>query len=151
MTMPINCSRARGFTLIEAMIVVAIVAILAAIAYPSYTSQMRKGKRAEGKAKLLQVQQRLERFYTDNQTYTIDVAPLFGLGAGATVYSGDNNDAASPYRIVVTAPTAPATIANAYTLTAQRNTGYSDPDCGDLTLTSTGTKGATGANPSRCW
>jgi type IV pilus assembly protein PilE len=142
----------RGFSLIEAMIVVAILGFVAAIAYPSYTNQVRKGKRAEAKTKLLTAAQRQERSYTDNGTYVIDLAPLFGLAAGTTVYSSDNNDPASPYRITATAAPAPGSINTGYTLTATQNGGHSDPDCGNLTLTSTGVKGKTGpADLNRCW
>jgi type IV pilus assembly protein PilE len=145
-----NFRRARGFSLIEAMVVVAIVAILAAIAYPSYTSHVRKGQRAEGKAKLLAAAQKQERNYTDNATYTLDLAPLFGLPAGTTVYSGDGNDNGSPYRLTVTA--AAGGIATGYTLRATQNGNFSDPDCGDLTLTNTGVKGKTGSASLRtCW
>ena len=112
----LNARRGRGFTLIEVMIVVAIIGFLAAIAYPAYTNHIRKGKRAEAKAKLLLVAQRLERAYTDNGTYVTDVAPLVGLTAGATVYSADNNDAYSAYRITVTP--AAGGINTGYTITA---------------------------------
>ena len=142
-------SRSRGFTLIELMMTVVIIAILAAIAYPSYNSQIRKGKRAEAKGKLLAASQRLERYYTDNSTYTTDLAPLFGLASGTTVYSGDNNDPSSAYQITATAL---GTIATGYTLTASGNAGWTDSDCGNLTLTSTGTKGVGGPKSVReCW
>ena len=146
----LHARRGRGFTLIEVMIVVAIIGFLAAIAYPAYTNHIRKGKRAEAKARLLLLSQRLERAYTDNGTYVTDVAPLVGLTAGATVYSADNNDAYSAYSITVTP--AAGGINTGYTITATQNAGFTDAECGNLTLTSTGVKGKTGSAPlSRCW
>ncbi len=58
-----------GFTLIELMIVVGIVAILAAIAYPSYQSQIRKTRRGDAQAVLMQAAQYMERRYTENGCY----------------------------------------------------------------------------------
>ena len=59
----------RGFTLIELMIVVAVVGVLAAIAYPSYQEFIAKSKRAGGKAVLAMSQPGMERFYTENFSY----------------------------------------------------------------------------------
>lgn len=50
----------QGFTLIELMIVVAVIGILGAIAYPSYTEYVRRGHRADARAGLLQAQQWME-------------------------------------------------------------------------------------------
>ncbi len=60
---------ARGFTLIELMIVVAVIAILAAIAYPSYQDSVRKSRRADAKAALLDLAQFMERNYTTANRY----------------------------------------------------------------------------------
>jgi type IV pilus assembly protein PilE len=81
----INFSRdaCRGFTLIEMMIVVAIVGILAAIAYPSYISQIEKGKRAECRSGLLKAMQQQERYFTQRNTYVTATSVI-------TSYSGDN-------------------------------------------------------------
>ncbi|WP_077003355.1 type IV pilin protein [Variovorax sp. KK3] len=62
-----------GFTLIEVMIVVAIVAILAAIAYPSYIESVRKSRRAEARAQLLETAQYMQRFYSQNDSFKFSV------------------------------------------------------------------------------
>lgn len=60
---------AGGFTLIELMVVVAVVAILVAIAVPSYQEQVRKSRRGQAQADLVELAQRAERFHTVNNTY----------------------------------------------------------------------------------
>ena len=59
----------KGFTLIELMIVVAVVGILTAVAYPSYAEYVRRGHRADAKAGLLQAQQWMERAATATGEY----------------------------------------------------------------------------------
>lgn len=72
----------RGFTLIEIVIVLAIVGILAAITYPSYQDSIRKSRRADAKTALLEVAQREERFYSVNNQYTnVLVGPAGCVGA----------------------------------------------------------------------
>ena len=64
----------QGFTLIEMMIVVAVIGILSAIAYPNYTEYVRRGHRAEARAGLLQAAQWLERAATATGTYPLAAA-----------------------------------------------------------------------------
>jgi type IV pilus assembly protein PilE len=66
----------RGFTLIELMIVVAIVAILAAIAFPSYTQQVRKGRRVDAKSAMLDLAARQENFFATNNRYSVSGTAL---------------------------------------------------------------------------
>ena len=70
MTYSRSSSRQRGFTLIELMIAVAVVGILAALAYPSYQEFIAKSKRSGGKAVLVMGQQWMERFYSENFSYS---------------------------------------------------------------------------------
>lgn len=141
----------RGFTLIELMVVAAIIAIIAAVGYPSYLSHVRKTARAEAKVRLLQVAQLQERNFTEKNTYVTDIGPLLGLGAGATVYSSSTNDAGSKYQI--TAAAGGAGIAQSYTLEAvPQGSQVDDTDCGTLRLLHTGKKEITGTSTAtKCW
>lgn len=68
----------RGFTLIELMIVVAVVALLAAVGYPSYRDHVARGQRSQGQQLLSDVAQRQEQYLLDRRQY----ATVFGAGAG---------------------------------------------------------------------
>lgn len=59
----------RGFTLIEAMIVVAIVAVLAAIALPAYTNYVLRAKITEATSTLSDLRLRAEKYFADNRSY----------------------------------------------------------------------------------
>jgi type IV pilus assembly protein PilE len=68
--------KSHGFTLIELMIVVSIIAILAVIAFPAYNDSVTKARRADGMSALMEAMARQERFFTENNTYTTDLAVL---------------------------------------------------------------------------
>lgn len=86
--MNLDLARQRGFTLIELMITVAIIGLLAAIAYPSYTSQIAKGRRAECRSGLLQSMQQQERYYSQYNAYApFDEAASI---AKTKAFSGDS-------------------------------------------------------------
>lgn len=135
-----------GFSLIELLTVVTIIGILSAIAYPSYTNYVQKGKRAEGRSALLGAAQRQERYMTNNNTYTTDLA-----AAGIPAFSGQSAGNASAYTVTVVA--GPAGIATSFIVKATPS-NFQDPVCGTLTYNQTGAKGmesATETNVSKCW
>lgn len=68
--------RALGFTLMELMIVVAIVAILSAIAYPSYQDHIRKSRRAAAQSFLMDVGAKQQQYLIDARTYATSLADL---------------------------------------------------------------------------
>ena len=135
-----NGRLARGFTLIELMIVVIVIAILAAIAIPNYLEQSRKGRRAEAMSAVGEVQLRQERWRAENPAYATQAQLV-------TVPTVDS------YTIAVTNPT-DATAASArtqYTITATGIGKQADDRCGDLTMTyNAGTSSHTWSGDADC-
>jgi len=141
-----------GFTLIELMIAVAIVALLTAVALPAYQEHINKGKRAEGQSALQRAIQLQERNYTVNGTYITDLAPLYGLGAGATVRSGEDP---ATGRYTMTANSTGANCTDPFlciTVQAVPVAPWVDASCGTLTLNSRGERTESGDKElAYCW
>ena len=131
-----------GFTLIELMIVLAVVGILAMVAYPSYMESVKRGQRSSARTSLLEAQQFMERFYAANSRYTTDEAGSVSPTLPARLLAVPAE--APRYNLSVVATL------NAYTLTA---TPIGTDICGDLTLTHTGVKGRSASEPTvaECW
>src|SRR3984893_17159634 len=72
---PMRHSRSQGFTLIELMIVVAIVAILTTIAYPNYRDYVIRGQLVDATQGLAAVRANMERYFQDNRTYLAIAGP----------------------------------------------------------------------------
>jgi len=141
----------RGMTLIELMVVAAIVALLAAIAYPSYTRYVVKSKRSVAQSALLQIADRQQQFFMDNKTYAANLANL-GYPADPWVVDNDSQstvagDVDAVYSISLSNVTATTWTATAAPLQSQL---AQDTYCGSLNLTQAGTKGKTGASDD-CW
>ncbi len=140
--------RARGFTLIELMVVIAIVAVLSTIAVSSYRTYVLRASRTEGRMALLAIQVAQEKFFLQNNAYAQDIAtviapPPGGLGINldaAGVTSGGN------YTISFAAATA-----TTYRLQADA-TGHQTDDtaaCLQFTIDEQGAR--TPPESSGCW
>lgn len=129
---------ATGFTLIELMIVVAVVAILASIAVPAYQEQIRKSRRAQAKADLVEYAQMAERRFTVDNTYENFDVP--------TAQSPREDGATARYNL------AAVTTANTFTITATAVGPQAEDRCGDLSISNTGLKTESGsAELAECW
>lgn len=125
-------SHNKGFSLIEVLIVVAIVAILATVALPSYQDSVRKGNRSDGQAALLEAASRMERFFYDNNTYTADLQDI-GYASPKDVATSEGH-----YQLSVESATAACPITTCFSLSAVAvNSQVKD---GNLGLNSLGQK-----------
>lgn len=132
-------TRMKGVTLMELMIVVVILSILTAIAYPSYRQYVAKAKRNEAKAALLQIATLQERWYLQNNTYTMD---MNNLG-----FNGANNVPSNTGTYIIRMISA-----DTNTFTADANYQPVDEEAGKcdvFTIDGAGTKGSSPATD--CW
>lgn len=156
-----NKKHTAGFSLIEIMVVVAILGIISVIAVPSYTEYVRKGKRADAKVELLKISQLQESYFAENLSYAQNFSSTRangGLDLGTTVESEQGE-----YVITMTAADSgnggcngtPADSCASYVLTATPQGGQSNDHCKEFTITNTGAKdvpsAATGYDVKKCW
>ncbi len=150
----------QGFTLIEIMIVVAIIGIISAVAYPSYMAQVQKSKRSDAQVGLQQLAQRQEAYFSRTYSYA---STLQQLGYG-NVASIDSPEDMYSHSISSTSPAACDGTATAsctsFTVSAVPKAGTSqasDADCATFTLDNVGRKSAESndspptATTETCW
>jgi type IV pilus assembly protein PilE len=132
----IKRKKVLGFTLLEALITVAIIGIISSLAYPSYVDFVVRSNRSEGLRELMRIANLQEQYYVDNRSYT---SAMTDLGLGADPFVTENGH----YSI-------DATVVNdTFTLvaTAKGTQALKDTSCGTISVTDTGKK----TPASYCW
>ena len=122
--------KTTGFTLVELMIVIAVMAILVALALPNYQQSIRKGRRADAQTDLIEFAGQAERVFTQTNSYATAALPV-----DTDFYTFTFSVAAS---------------ATAYTVQAAPKTGQDQDGCGSMSLDQAGLRTKTGSLTD-CW
>lgn len=133
---------ARGLSLIELVVVMAIAGILSAVAYPSYQEQVRKSRRTDAQAVLMQAAEFLEKSYTENLRYDQNTASQTVV-LPASLSAAPRDGATKYYTISLE-----SVAARSFVLQAVPQGAQSDDRCGTLRLDNVGVKSATLGG---CW
>ena len=141
---PQHQTNAFGYTLLELMVVIAIIGILAAVGIPIYTSYLQTTRMETAKSAILALAASEQKYYSTNNAYTSTSTDLGYTSFPAPIPSNSDDY----YSLNVTITTNPA----GYTISATPVAGgpqASDP-CGTLTVTSLGVESSSGSNHN-CW
>ena len=124
---------AKGFTLLELMIGLAVIAILSTIAYPLYTSYVRKGHRTAAQTSLMELAARQASWRITHTSYG-DMSYIIGLSPSIA----DPSSRYYSFSVTATATT--------FSLSAIPQGGQSTDDCGSLSMSQN-----LSGSPSECW
>jgi type IV pilus assembly protein PilE len=126
----------NGFTLIELMVVVAIIGILSSIAIPSYNEHVRKGRRADAQQHLMALAQSNQQRFLDTRTYEGTSSNLIPTPDGISTY----------YTLAININAGPPP---GFSITATPKGAQGNDRCGTLTITQNATRTASGG--ANCW
>ena len=126
----------KGMTLVELMIVISIIGILGAVAYPAMTSYLKAGERADGVSALLELAQKMEKYYLVNDSYA---------SASITTLMGSAKSKEEKYDLAFEGTP------DAYGYVLKATPVDTDPECGSLTLSSIGEKDTSTSSADLCW
>ncbi|WP_313207763.1 type IV pilin protein [Stenotrophomonas sp.] len=129
-----------GFTLIELMVVVAVIAILAAVALPSYAEHVRKARRGQAKADMVEYAQLAERFHTVNNSYA-----GFTLSGSSKTIQSPREGGTAQYSIVFDGTQ------STFTIKATPQGGQAKDTCGEMTLNQANVKTPSASSKPGCW
>jgi type IV pilus assembly protein PilE len=141
----------KGFTLIELMIVVAIIGIIAAIGYPSYQESTAKARRGVAQGAMMGLSSALERYYTQENHYSDAAAASADTGAPAADLYSFETSVSDFYTITISKTdggTSDTATAQTYELSAVPKAGMTGDRCGTMMLNSAGVKTA---DEPDCW